>query len=190
MKIVTLYYSGYGHTQQLAEAFHHELEESEEVEPLLVTIDDGGNITEGQWSLLDEADAIIFGAPTYMGMAPWQFKKFADDTSERWLNATWRNKVAGGMTISAAMNGDKHSTLHYFFTLACQHGMVWANMGMQAANTQNATRNDINYIGAFEGLMAQAPADASPEEAPCQGDLDTAAAYARRVVEVTRQWLR
>ena len=41
----------------------------------LISIDNEGNITEQEWEKLDAADVIIFGAPTYMGGAPWQFKK-------------------------------------------------------------------------------------------------------------------
>ena len=52
---------------------------------------------------LDAADAIIFGSPTYMGMASWQFKKFADATSKRWFTSAWKDKVAGGFTISATL---------------------------------------------------------------------------------------
>jgi multimeric flavodoxin WrbA len=46
----------------------------------VIAIDADGNITEADWAALDAADAIIFGSPTYMGMASWQFKKFADAT--------------------------------------------------------------------------------------------------------------
>ncbi|MDF5984191.1 NAD(P)H-dependent oxidoreductase [Pseudomonas aeruginosa] len=34
---------------------------------------------------LVEADAIVFGSPTYMGGPAWQFKKFADATSKPWF---------------------------------------------------------------------------------------------------------
>jgi NAD(P)H dehydrogenase (quinone) len=35
------------------------------------------------WAALDAADAIIFGAPTYMGSASAPFKAFMDATSSR-----------------------------------------------------------------------------------------------------------
>ncbi|EPO6698409.1 flavodoxin family protein, partial [Pseudomonas aeruginosa] len=34
---------------------------------------------------LVEADAIVYGSPTYMGGPAWQFKKFADATSKPWF---------------------------------------------------------------------------------------------------------
>jgi hypothetical protein len=44
-----------------------------------------------------------------------------------------------------------------------------------------ATRNDVNYLGAFSGLMAQSPSDASPEEGPLPGDLETARRFGARI---------
>lgn len=188
MKIAVVFHSGYGHTKKLANAFFEGLTAHDSATSTLIEISEDGEITDDQWSVLDAADTIVFGSPTYMGMASWQFKKFADASSKRWFEDKWRNKLAGGFTNSASMNGDKHSTLHYFITLSMQHGMMWAGMGMKAANTKDAKRDDINYVGAFSGLMAQSPQDASVEESPTQGDLDTAKAYADRIVEVTAKW--
>ena len=47
----------------------------------LIAIDADGNLPEGAWDTLASADAIIFGAPTYMGSASGQFKTFADASS-------------------------------------------------------------------------------------------------------------
>ncbi len=188
MNIAVIFHSGYGHTKKLTEAFYAGLKAHDDVIATLIEINEEGDIEDAEWDVLDGADTIVFGSPTYMGMASWQFKKFADGSSARWFEDKWRNKLAGGLTNSASMNGDKHSTLHYFITLAMQHGMVWAGMGMKSANTKDAKRDDRNYLGAYAGLMAQSPADASVEESPTQGDLDTARAYADRIVEATAKW--
>ena len=45
------------------------------------------------------------------------------------------------------MNGDKNSTLHYFFTLSQQHSMLWVGTGLMPSNSKAATRNDVNYVG-------------------------------------------
>ena len=187
MKKVTLvYHSGYGHTEKLAQAVVAGIRAVEGVSATPVAINPEGELGDGDWEALDAADCIVFGSPTYMGMASWQFKKFADATSRRWFTQAWRNKLAAGFTNSASMNGDKHSTIHYFITLAMQHGMIWAGTGMLPANAKNASRDDINYLGAFAGLLAQSPSDASAEEAPPAGDLATAVEFGRRVAEVTQ----
>ena len=69
------------------------------------------------WDDLAAADAIIFGAPTYMGGASGDFKKFADASSKPWSAQAWKDKIAGGFTNSALLNGDKYNTLMYFVTL-------------------------------------------------------------------------
>ncbi|MBK1650233.1 flavodoxin family protein [Rhabdochromatium marinum] len=190
MKTVSiLYHSGYGHTTNQAKGIVSGIDSVEQVQAKLIAINQDGEITESDWQTLDASDAIIFGSPTYMGMASWQFKKVADATSQRWLNQAWKNKVAAGFTNSASMNGDKHSTLHYFMTLAMQHSMLWVGTGLMPSNTKAAKRDDLNYLGSFSGLLAQSPSDASTDEAPTTGDIETAKAFGVRVATVVRDLL-
>jgi NAD(P)H dehydrogenase (quinone) len=170
-KTVVVFYSGYGHTQRVAQFV------AQGANAQSITIDADGNITEADWVTLDAADAIIFGSPTYMGMVSWQFKKFADATSKRWFTSAWKDKVAGGFTISASPSGDKLSTIQYFITLAMQQGMVW--VGQAAMND-----GTINRIGSYSGVMAQVGPTSPAEDIP-QGDLDTAKAYGERVAALT-----
>ena len=179
--IAIVYHSGYGHTKRMAEAV------AEGARGELVAIDAEGNLTEAQWATLSEADAIVFGSPTYMGSVSWQFKKFADASSKPWFTQAWKDKVAAGFTNSATMNGDKLSTLHYMFTLSQQHGMLWVGTGMMPSNAKAATRNDVNYVGSSSGAMAQSPSDSSPAEM-LPGDLETARMFGARVAEVAGKW--
>ena len=169
-KTVVVFHSGYGHTQRLAQSV------AEGANATLVTIDAEGNVSEADWAAINAADAIIFGSPTYMGMASWQFKKFADATSKQWMSGAWKDKVAGGFTISASPSGDKLSTIQYFITLSMQQGMVW--VGQPAMNDGN-----INRIGSNSGVMAQVGPTSPAADIP-QGDLDTAKAYGERVAHV------
>ncbi|WP_050463528.1 flavodoxin family protein [Herbaspirillum autotrophicum] len=187
-KVAIVYHSGYGHTKKLAEAVHAGVASAADTSVDLIAIDAEGNITEAQWALLDAADAIIMGSPTYMGSVSWQFKKFADATSKPWFSQKWKDKIGAGFTNSATMNGDKLSTLHYLFTLGMQHSMVWVGTGLMPANSKAAQRNDINFVGSFSGLMAQSPSDSSPEEGPLPGDLDTAKLFGKRVAETAARF--
>jgi NAD(P)H dehydrogenase (quinone) len=187
-QIAIVYHSGYGHTKQQAEAVRTGAASVAGVNAQLLPIDAEGNLGEAGWSALEAADAIIFGSPTYMGNASWQFKKFADASSAAWFTQKWKNKLAAGFTNSASMNGDKHSTLHYLITLAMQHGMVWAGTGMMPASSKAAQRDDVNFLGSSAGLMAQSPSDSSPEEGPLPGDLETAKLFGVRVAEATIRW--
>ena len=182
-RIAIVFHSGYGHTKGMAESV------AAGAGGELLAIDAEGNLTEAQWATLGAADAIVFGSPTYMGSVSWQFKKFADASSKQWFTQAWKNKVAAGFTNSASMNGDKLSTLHYLFTLSQQHSMIWVGTGMLPSNSKAATRNDLNYVGAYSGAMAQSPSDASPDEM-LPGDLETAKQFGARVAEVASKFSR
>lgn len=181
IKTVIVYHSGYGHTKRMAAAV------AEGAGATMVAIDDEGNITERAWAALTQADAIVFGSPTYMGGPSWQFKRFADASSKPWFGDCWQNKVFGGFTNSASINGDKLNTLNYFVLLAGQHGGVWVSMDIKPANLKASKRDDLNRMGAYIGPMAQTPADASPEEMS-PGDLATARHYGARVALIAARF--
>ncbi|GGX43405.1 flavodoxin family protein [Undibacterium squillarum] len=187
-KVAIVFHSGYGHTVKAAEAVQAGVIAGQ-AEAHLVAIGAEGTLTDEQWATLNTADAIVFGSPTYMGMASWQFKKFADATSRIWFTQGWKNKLAAGFTNSATMNGDKASTINYLFTLAQQHGMLWVGTGLLPSNSKAAQRNDINYIGASAGLMTVSPSDSTPEEGPLPGDLETAKLFGQRIAETAARLL-
>ncbi|UCU97493.1 flavodoxin family protein [Acidovorax radicis] len=181
--IAVVYHSGYGHTQRLAQAVAHGASGQ------LVAIDADGNLPDGGWDTLAAASAIIFGAPTYMAGPSWQFKKFADASSKPWFTQAWKDKLFAGFTNSASTNGDKQITLDYLFHLAMQHGGLWVGNGVLPSNAKTAMRNDVNWIGAYTGAMAQSPSDASAAEM-FPGDLETGRLLGQRVAEAVARWSR
>jgi len=178
-KIAIIHHSGYGHTRRMAEYVQQGASKTG-AEVHFLTIDEHGDLPETGWETLGQADAIIFGAPTYMGGPSWQFKKFADASSKPWFAQAWKDKFAAGFTNSASMNGDKFSTIQYFITLAMQHSMAWIGTGLMPANNKAATRDSINYVAGFSGALAASPSDASPDEM-FPGDLATAEMFGERV---------
>ncbi|MBV6753990.1 MULTISPECIES: flavodoxin family protein [unclassified Pseudomonas] len=176
IKTAIVYHSGYGHTARMATA----IAEGAGPGAVLVAIDAEGNIAEEAWQVLAGADAILLGSPTYMGGPSWQFKKFADASSKIWFEGGWQNKIFGGFTNSASINGDKLNTLEYFFLLCGQHAGIWVGMDIKPANVKASKRDDLNRMGSYIAPMAQTPADASPEEMS-SGDLETARLYGARV---------
>src|ERR1700677_1741146 len=101
-KIVIVFHSGYGHTKKLAEAVHQGAQHAGAEVTLLPVAE----VNDAAWAALEAADAIIFGAPTYMGGPSADFKKFADASSKPWFAQKWKDKIAAGFTNSATMNGD------------------------------------------------------------------------------------
>ena len=169
-KIAVVFHSGYGHTARVAEFV------AAGANAELIAIDSDGNLSDAQWAVLDAADGVIFGSPTYMGMASWQFKKFADATSKRWATGSWRDKVASGFTCSASLSGDKMSTLQYFITLSMQLGMIWVGQPL-------LSKGEINRIGSNSGTMAQVGPTSPASDIPA-GDLETAKRMGARVQEI------
>lgn len=185
-KIAIVYFSGYGHTQKLAEMVQEGVIEAD-ASVKLYQITQEGDLSSSEFSEIEQADAIIYGTPTYMAGPAWQFKKFADATSKIWLMQKWKNKIAAGFTNSASTNGDKGQTLNYLFTFAQQHGQIWVGLGLLPSNTKDHNHDDINWSGGSIGVMAISPSDASPQEAPYKGDLEAAKALGKRVAEVTQR---
>lgn len=85
------------------------------------------------------------------------------------------------------LNGDKFSTLTYFFTLSQQHGMLWVGSGMHPSNAKAHSRDDINNLGGYAGLITATPSDASVDEM-VPGDIATAKAFGRRIAEATAKF--
>jgi NAD(P)H dehydrogenase (quinone) len=186
-KIAIVYYSGYGHTKKQAEAVHAGAAEVAGATVTTLAIDKDGNLPDGTWEVLAAQDAIIFGSPTYMGGPAWQFKKFADESSKAWGSQVWKDKIAGGFTNSATMNGDKAGTISYFMTLAMQHSQIWVGTGLMPSNKKEHGANDTNWTGGFGGALAVSPSDASADEAPRKGDLETARLFGRRIADVAKK---
>lgn len=184
-KIAIVYFSGYGHTEKLANAVREGAATAGEA--TLYRIDANGELPEGAFDALNAADAIIYGSPTYMGGPAWQFKKFADASSKVWFVQGWKDKIGAAFTNSASLNGDKATTLDYLFHLAQQHGQIWVGTGLPPSNKKEHGPSDVNWSGSASGIAAISPSDASVEEAPRSGDLETAKLFGARVAEIAKK---
>ena len=120
VKIVVVYHSGYGHTVKIAEAVARGAATVNGARVELITAEQA----PCRWELLDGADAIIMGAPTYMGSLSAPFKAFMDATSHlQYAEKRWEGKIAAGFTNGASRGGDKQNSLVQLMTFAAQHQM-------------------------------------------------------------------
>lgn len=188
IKVAIIYYSGYGHTVKVAETITKAVEAAGASTSLIkVNKDNPVNI---DWDLLDKADAIIFGAPTYMGSLAGPFKTFMDSTSAKWTDQKWKDKIAAGFTNSASYSGDKLCSIQQLFHFAMQHCMIWVGQAENAPNFADHEMPDhdkINRLGSWSGLMTQSNHKSAPDIAPTKGDLKTAELFGKRIVEVTKR---
>ena len=112
-------------------------------------------MNDQQMAVLDNADIIYFGSPTYMGGPAAQFKAFADATSERWESQRWAGKLAAGFTCGSNAGGDQLATLQYFHILASQHGMYWVGLDIPV----DAALARSNTLGTHLGVSVHVPED-------------------------------
>jgi len=179
--ITIVYHSGHGHTQHQAQAVLDGAASVDGVTTSLITSDDAIN----NMAPLTDADAIIFGCPTYMGSASAPFKAFMDATSPLWAKQLWKDKIAAGFTNSGGLSGDKLSTLYQLVTFAAQHQMIWVSQGIFGNEPSSVDGVSLNRIGSHLGAMAQSP---QGQHKPEQPDLDTAHAFGARVAQATVRW--
>lgn len=179
--IVVAYHSGYGHTAVLAEAVGRGAADRS----ASVTRIDVSKLSDGDWEVLDAADAIVFGAPTYMGGASAEFHKFAELTGGRFFRSAWADKLAAGFTNSGSKSGDKSNTLGFFQALAAQHHMIWINLALPAGwNFADKSEDDLNRLGFWQGAAGQTHNDLAPD-AMHPSDIETAEHLGRQVARQT-----
>lgn len=185
IKVAIAYHSGYGHTEVLASAVASGVENAGAT-AAMVSVADPDAI---DWNTLADADAIIFGSPTYMGSVSAPFKAFMDASSKVWAEQGWKDKLAAGFTNSASYSGDKLNSLVQMTVYAAQQGMIWISLGMLPGNNSSqGSAEDLNRIGSYLGAMAQSNADQGADITPPQSDRDTAQALGERVATAARRW--
>lgn len=187
--VAIVYHSGYGHTRRQAEAVKAGVAKVEGAKALLLTAEEA----QARWVDLALADAIIFGAPTYVGGVSAAFKAFQEASSHAVMTQGfgWKNKIAAGFTNSGSRSGDKLATLMQLAIFAAQHGMHWINLALPPANhSSSGSEQDLNRMGFWLGAVAQSNVDQGPELAPPEADLATARHLGQRVAEVTLQFVR
>ena len=187
VKVAVVYHSGYGHTEVVAQ---HVFKGAASVSGVTSQIFKVDLITKTP-EALNDFDAIIFGAPTYMGSVSAPFKVFMDATSGVWVKQLWKDKLAAGFTNSGSMSGDKFNSLVQLVTFASQHSMNWISLGLMNESTAPGKENGdpacVNRIGAFLGAMAQSD-NLPPTQTPPAGDLKTAELLGIRVAQAALRW--
>ncbi|HTD91170.1 MAG TPA: flavodoxin family protein [Burkholderiales bacterium] len=183
-KVAVVYHSGYGHTAAIAKAVARGAAAVDSVEAQLISVTD----IDLHWNDLNNADAIIFGTPTYMGGVSAPFKAFMDASSKAWATQDWKDKIAAGFTHSASQGGDKFNTMTQLFTFAMQHGMIWTGLGLLPGNNSSkGSVNDLNRLGSSTGVLTQSSADQGADVI-IDSEFKTAEHLGRRVALVTLQF--
>ena len=189
-KVTIVYFSGYGHTKLQAEAVYAGAASVDGVSATIMTTAEA----TADLDALDNADAIIFGCPTYMGSMAADMKKFLEVAASKWFKAAWQGKIAGAFTNSSSFSGDKLNTLMGLVINALQHGMIYVGNDIYPSANKPEEMNRIegpgpdahNRSGSFVGPMSSS-FQVKPPDAPSKGDLETAHAYGIRIANITKK---
>lgn len=187
VNVSVVYHSGYGHTAKVAEAISKGVKSA----GANVSLIEITSMNDEKWLTLDNSQAIIFGAPTYMGSVSGSFKMFMDATSKQWMEKKWKDKIAAGFTNSGSYSGDKLASIQQIFHLAMQHSMIWVGQAESApmlGDNELPQLDAINRIGSWSGLMTQANQKSGADISPPKGDLDTAELFGQRIVAICNRY--
>ncbi|MEW2129447.1 flavodoxin family protein [Streptomyces sp. NPDC005435] len=193
--VTVVHHSVHGHTRVLAEHLADGARVVPGAEVHLVELRPE-DVVEGRWrnaevmALLDRSDAIVLGCPTLMGSVSAVFKAFMEAAFTPFVTQGWKDKLAGGFTMSASQSGDKLTVLQQLSVFAAQLGMQWIGVAdMPGNNWSGGSRDDLNRLGSWLGLMSQSHADLGPDQAGSRGDLLTAERYGERIARLTQRWV-
>ena len=136
-KVLVLYYSSYGHIEQMAHAIAEgagqegaavdikrvpETAPDDVVQAAHFKTDQPAPIAEVED--LPDYDAIIIGAPTRYGRMPAQMAAFMDRTGPLWARGALNGKIGGAFTSSATQHGGQETTLFSLITNLLHLGLV------------------------------------------------------------------
>lgn len=137
-RILVLYYSSYGHVEQMAYAQAEgasSVSDTEvvvkrvaELAPLEVAKAAGFKLDQraplAKPEELEHYDAFLFGTPTRFGNMASQMRNFFDQTGQLWYRNALVGKVAGVFTCTASQHGGQETTITSFHSTLLHHGMI------------------------------------------------------------------
>ncbi len=136
-KVLVLYYSTYGHIEQMAQAMADgaraagatvEVKRVPETVPEEIASKAHFKLQQdAPIATVDELpdyDAIIIGAPTRYGRMPAQMAAFLDQTGGLWARGALNGKVGGAFTSTATQHGGQETTLFSIITNLLHFGMT------------------------------------------------------------------
>ena len=191
-KVLVLYYSSYGHIEQMADAMAEgaraggaevdirrvaETAPDEVVAAAHFKTDTAHPLIENVNALADY-DAIIIGAPTRFGRMPSQMASFLDQAGGLWQRGALNGKVGGAFTSTATQHGGQEVTLFSIITNLLHFGMtiVGLDYGYQAQMNMEAIHGGTPY-----GATTLAGGDGSRQ--PSEIDLGGARYQGKRIAE-------
>jgi NAD(P)H dehydrogenase (quinone) len=181
-KVLVLYYSTYGHVEQMANAIAEGARAGGAdvvVKRVPETVPEGV-ASKAHYKLDQQApvatvdelptyDAIIIGAPTRYGRMPSQMTAFLDQTGGLWASGALNGKVGAAFTSTATQHGGQETTLFSIITNLLHLGMVVVGLPYSFAGQMT-----LEEITGASPYGASTIAGGKGERQPSQNELDGA----------------
>jgi NAD(P)H dehydrogenase (quinone) len=194
-KVLVLYYSSYGHIEQMAQAVAEgareggaqvDIKRVPETAPQDVAkaahfkLDQDAPIA--QINELGEYDAVILGIPTRFGRMPAQMAAFLDQAGGLWQSGKLNGKVGSVFASTASQHGGQETTLFSGITNLLHFGMVIVGLPYSFAGQMGLAEV---HGGSPYGATTIAAGDGSRQ--PSQIELDGARFQGKHVAEITNK---
>jgi NAD(P)H dehydrogenase (quinone) len=192
-KVLVLYYSSYGHMEQMADAIAEgargagaevDIRRVPETAPADVAkaagfkADISHPVIEGIDKLADY-DAIVIGSPTRFGRMSSQMASFLDQAGGLWMRGALNGKVGAAFTSTASQHGGQEVTLFSIITNLLHFGLTIVGLDYGFAGQMG-----VKEVHGNSPYGASTIADGDGSRQPSQVDLDGARYQGRRVAEV------
>ena len=191
-KVLVLYYSSYGHIEQMADAIAEgarsagaeiTIKRVPEIVPESVARSSGFKLDQkAPIATVDELpgyDAVIFGTPTRFGNMAAQMRNFLDQTGGLWAKGALIGKVASVFTSTATQHGGQETTILTFWPTLAHLGMIIVGLPYSAQGLSNM--KEITG-GSPYGAGTLANSDGSRQ--PSENELEIARFQGRHVATI------
>jgi NAD(P)H dehydrogenase (quinone) len=190
-KVLVLYYSSYGHMEQMANAAAEGAREAgaeadvrrvPELVPEEVARKSGFKLDQAApiatVAELPDYDAIILGIPTRYGRMSSQMANFLDQTGGLWARGALHGKVGSVMSSTATQHGGQETTLFSGITNLLHLGMVV--VGLPYSYQAQMTLDEITGGSPYGATTI---AGGQGQRQPSQNELGAARFQGRLVAE-------
>jgi len=192
-KVLVLYYSSYGHMEQMADAVAEgarsagaevdirrvpETAPAEVVKAAGFKADIAHPVIEGVNALADY-DAIVVGSPTRFGRMSSQMASFLDQAGGLWASGKLNGKVGAAFTSTATQHGGQEVTLFSIITNLMHYGLTIVGLDYGYAGQMG-----VKEVHGASPYGATTIADGDGSRQPSEIDLGGARYQGRRVAEV------
>jgi NAD(P)H dehydrogenase (quinone) len=192
-KILVLYYSSWGHMEQMAKAAAEgareagatvtikrvkELVPEEVAKAAYYKLDQEAPIADPLE--LENYDGFIFGISTRYGLMTSQLKNFLDQTGPLWAKGALVNKVATVMSSTATQHGGAELAILTTQASLQHHGLIIVPLSYAY---QGQMGNDVVRGGAPYGMTTTSGSDGARQ--PSEQELEGAKFQGKRLAEIT-----